>query len=59
MHGSTMLIGKAIPWVLAGAPGLTELVVATWLVLGSIALLRADRKDIPQVTWWLSRWGRR
>lgn len=40
-----------VPWPL--------LVVAPWLVLGTVALVRADRKDIPEIMRWLSRWGRR
>jgi hypothetical protein len=35
------------------------LALVTLLVLGTIALLRADRKDIPEVVRWLSRWGRK
>jgi hypothetical protein len=29
------------------------------LVLGTIALVKADRKDIPEIIRWLSRWGRK
>jgi hypothetical protein len=35
------------------------LVLAPWLVLGTVALIRADRRDIPEIMRWLSRWGRK
>jgi hypothetical protein len=56
---SMMLGSKVILSTLTGVPGLAKLAVIAWLVLGSIALLRAERKDIPKMTWWLSRWGKR
>jgi hypothetical protein len=29
------------------------------LVLGTIALVKADRKDVPEIVRRLSRWGRK
>lgn len=29
------------------------------LVLGTIALVKADRKDIPEIIRWLSQWDRK
>lgn len=35
------------------------IVAAPWVILGTIGLIKADRKDIPEVIRWLSRWGRK
>jgi hypothetical protein len=54
-----MLNYKANPVVAMIVGHVTELIKTPWLVLSTVALIRADRKDIPEVMRWLSRWGRK
>jgi hypothetical protein len=32
---------------------------ASWVILGTIGLLKADKKDIPEITRWLFFWLRK
>jgi hypothetical protein len=38
---------------------LGAVVVAPWIILGTIGLIKADKKDIPEVIRWLFNWLRK